>query len=471
MTNQELFARSNEDAILLKEEFAKATAQLCQYPTIYIGRDDEYGGSHLTIETRDWTEKMRARDPFRNPEGVRSAINLANQFSELGKGQYEHPTKASLHDRFLHGQPVPGELILKEGNTLAVRSITGRIQMADERHRHFLKGDPFTTGGLPDSAPSPDEEPGRAHLRTYPLLVNASEVEAFSWFDDVAKAIASHPAILVTPDQQRELEDVVRHVFGEDIDDVSFFRQHKNTTYHLRLKSGWHGILKEFGEETREKAGIDYFFSHLLSQQGLAPDVKRAGNRMFSTYAGERSLSTLSSDDPVLATQYAEAIKILLALERLSLPQELGRLHLPRIDEAHYLKKCGAPYDPKRTAHYTIIPADFLPTHLLIGPEGRLQVIDLEDISYGPVEYALATLFIHPYHALTPEFIGECLEQYADAHQGIDKKLLFSCFVEQATLVRQRVERRLHRRPESEKTILARRELQARQCDLSSLLK
>jgi hypothetical protein len=417
------------DVAQTRAEFENAAEALLKFHVVYLG-NQQREGSHISIETEDWVGKVRERT---NVQGIRSATNLARQYAALAQQQYQQPTRTLLHDRLLHGDKVPGRLIIKKNSNMGVRTLDGLLSRSDTTSSHdlFVVVEPLSGDSM---APLPSS-PSDVHEVKY-VSVNWSEVMSIEYFTDTARAI--FPNIILPPEQCSELRCIVQREFDQQIVDIRLLRTLNNTTYHLMLHRGWRGVLKEYPPGADDLITRDHYFSNLLAQEGLAPRARKSGLRLFSQFIGTTSLSEITGDEKTLAKYYDDAIKILIALDRLSRRNGLGDKEVLALDSTYYGRKCGEEYDPRNSSYRTIIPAGFFPVHIRVGEHA--QVIDLEDVMHGPVEYALAALLINPYHHLSEEFIRTRIDGYAD-QVPVDKKQLYTCFNDHAKLMYERISR------------------------------
>jgi hypothetical protein len=422
-----------ENAFLLlmpNEAFERAASRLEAYPLIYVGNSSR-PGTHFSLDTRSWVAERREvlnQQPWRQ----RHTLELVQSMIALGEEQYTKPVGRSiLHDRYLHGLPVQGELIIREGSVIPTRRIAGVLRREQDNFTEvrpvYASLRPFIEESLP------------GFQRNGRICINHAEIEAINYELD---SPAASPSLIITPARFQELESIVSSQFHQEMADISFFRSHSNTTYHLRLKNGWQGILKEFSNVQQDKIAIEREFAGILAHAGLAPLTVSVGYRLFSSYIGDVTLADLKKTDHRLAAWYDLAIDLLLTLELQAHRHQgiLKRLPISALDEGYFIKECGSAFDPRQSSSLTYIPENIYPGHLLIDGNG-LKLIDLEDMSVGPIEYALVRLLCNTYHDLPQEFIQARLQHYLSQKPGIDKKKFISSINQLAPLNQERLRR------------------------------
>jgi len=248
------------------------------------------------------------------------------------------------------------------------------------------------------------------------------------------------PNLHIHPERYQELDSLVHTLSGIHIGDVVLLRTHHNTTHHLYLENGWHGILKEYADP--HAAHVEHAHTTTLAEVGLAPRTFQEGRVLLSTHLQGRHLSSLRTDDPTLAMAYNRAIDILVALD-----ERTPLCNRPRsIDQQFYLEKCGEESDPTITSRQATIPLDYYPVHVLVNPDGRAMAIDFEHVAKGPIEFALATLLVNVYHDLSEEFIRDQLQYYIAKRPETNIPLLSLAFHYNAHLVERRVSSYIQRR-------------------------
>jgi hypothetical protein len=396
-------------------EFEKLAERLEEFPLIYFGNLERDHHTNIPVPMREWIEEKR-RQVASKSELLEKVLATMRVFLGYANSEEYRTSNNVTRMYFREDKDFFGDVVLEKG-TLPFHAQIRR--QGNEWEFSYL--------GNPDQKTT--RPPGDVHAIRLRTRSEIRDVEP-------GRRIA-----IYSPDKLRELEEIIEREFHTGIQDIHHFRSYRNKVHQLVTSDDQVLMIKEYADP--ENLSRESFFMQCLFARNLAPSMRTQRGILISQFLGSTSLADVT-DETELGKYYDQAVDIILAIERLPQEEKIGSVLVRTMDDDYFLREFRQqkPHSTKQS----LMNRDFYPLHGIVTPSG-LRTIDCEQMFFGPIEYALATLLVNTFHTLPPAFMEERLDRYLAAHPELRRETLFKSFQTYAMLKRSSLYQRLREKP------------------------